>query len=127
MLITGADLVLVKMTSMTKAGSTVSKNSSTLADTATAGSARSAAGSTGSAGVSRSTSRAESGLDAAAAVAADAHASVLAQHELNKVGVGTTGALMCPQPSSMQTADKMHKQCRAPVVPAGLRAFAQHQ
>lgn len=83
-LITGADLVLVKMTSMTKAGSTVSRSSSTPADGA-AGASRNSSAYAASAGGVGTSRRLDSGFDAAAAVAADARASVLAQHELNKV------------------------------------------
>jgi hypothetical protein len=83
-LITGADLVLVKMTSMTKAGSTISRSSSTPVDGA-AGASRSSSAYAASAGGVGASRRFDPGFDAAAAVAADARASVLAQHELNKV------------------------------------------
>jgi hypothetical protein len=86
-LITGADLVLVKLTAATKAGSsTVSRSSSTPAE-GTPGSAATAAAAAAAVGrVSRLvSSRTDGGFDAAAAAAAEARASVLAQHELNKV------------------------------------------
>lgn len=86
-LITGADLVLVKLTTATKAGSsTVSRSSSTPAE-GTAGSTATAAAAAAAVGGSSRlvSSRTDGGFDAAAAAAAEARASVLAQHELNKM------------------------------------------
>lgn len=78
LLITGADLVLVKMT---KATSTASQSVA------------------GSEGISSSSSAGDAAAAAAAAAAAegeeeDARASVLAQHDLNKVG-GTVPDHVC--------------------------------
>lgn len=102
-LITGADLVLVKMTSMTKANNSGSSSSGS----GTAGNPDAAAVGSASGGVSTAAAAAAAGasigsgaggrtsVDAAAAVAADARASVLAQHELNKVCVGVCEHRVC--------------------------------
>jgi len=88
-LITGADLVLVKMTKSTSTARGTTNSAGPAEDVAgmadAPGSSTSASSATaGPAGMTRAASRADSGLDAAAMVA-DARASVLAQHELNKV------------------------------------------
>lgn len=101
-LITGADLVLVKITSMTKASSSTGNGSTSNANAAAAAadgvaaagtssasqvpSAAAAAAGASAAAAAGGGGRVDSGLDVAAAVAADSRASVLAQHELNKVG-----------------------------------------
>lgn len=94
-LITGADLVLVKMTKSTSTARSTTHSASLAEDVSglagAPGSSTSAGSATaGPAGMSRAASRADSGLDAAAMVA-DARASVLAQHELNKVWPGPLG------------------------------------
>lgn len=91
-LITGADLVLVKMTSITKVNSSASRSTGTAggadgAAAAAAGSTTAAAAATApGAAAGPASGRSDAvGLDASAALAADATASVLAQHELHKV------------------------------------------